>query len=102
MFIILPVSQFISLLIFRTTLGQRFFGFAVVGKDGEPAGRVRLLWRWCLVWGALAVPLFFNDLGFLLAVAGTVLFWSTCCVIAILNPERGVQDAIAGTRIVPR
>jgi hypothetical protein len=44
------VAQLVTLVFFRTTIGQRVFGFGVVTKRGEPATRRRMLWRWFLIW----------------------------------------------------
>ena len=56
------VLQFFALLIFRATPGQRLFGFAVVNRDGAPAGRLRLLGRWFVAWMPLFIVCFAPEL----------------------------------------
>ena len=110
--LIMCVSQFVSLLLFRTTLGQRLFGFAVVNKCGELAGRGRMLLRWLIIWGPLLVivsrfatmvatgqPM---TAGMTVFTGAKAVLWLACVVVAIVKPEHGVQDDIAGTRIVSR
>lgn len=112
MLMLVCVSQFISLLLFRATLGQRLFGFAVVNKLGEPASRGRMLWRWLIIWGmpfvivarsavsmALLKPM---TTAILVFIGVKAVLWLACVVFAAVQPERGVHDDVAGTRIVPR
>ena len=47
---LLAVTQLISLLAVRGTLGQFVFGFAVVDVAGAPASRARLFARWLVAW----------------------------------------------------
>ena len=47
---LLAVTQLISLLAARGTLGQFVFGFAVVDTAGTPASRARLFARWLVAW----------------------------------------------------
>ena len=112
--IVVCVSQFLSLLIFGATLGQRLFSFAVVNKCGELAGRGRMLWRWGLVWWSMIGGFMIGPVlggpsarhhvelqhralhalprsSFLIGVP-----W------AVLRPACGPLDRLAGTRIVPR
>ena len=110
MLLLVCVSQFLSLLSFGSTLGQRLFGFAVVNSIGEPAGRCRLLWRWLIIW----LPLFTATwLAFFRLDHGTghwshyfgfgkLVLWFACAVVAAVRPDRGIHDEIAGTRLVPR
>jgi hypothetical protein len=52
--ILFALVEFFSAALFRQSLMLRLFGLAVVDRQGQPASRVRLLWRWAVVWGALA------------------------------------------------
>jgi hypothetical protein len=96
----------------------RAFGIAVVTRDGREASRLRSLWRAIVAWfpfialatlelGFLWMPamstvrsiflehqMFFTIYAMALAAAGTV--W------ALVSPARGLQDWLAGTRLVPR
>jgi uncharacterized RDD family membrane protein YckC len=110
--VIVCVAQFISLLLFRTTLGQRLFGFAVVNRRGEPASRGRLLWRWLIIWLPLAVVvvrLALANATFQPMTTFTIAFlyvktaiWLLCVAVAMWKPENGIHDDIAKTRLVPR
>jgi uncharacterized RDD family membrane protein YckC len=110
--ILMCIGQFVSLLLFRTTLGQRLFGFAVVNQRGEPASRGRLLWRWAIIWVPLIVivvriALVNASLKPMTAFTATSLYvkatlWLLCVAVAMWKPESGVHDDIAKTRLVPR
>ena len=107
---ILCVSQFFSLLIFGATPGQRLFGFAVVNKRGDIAGRGRMLVRWLIVWLPLALLLMrfiFNHgqpmtTGTIVWLSAKMFLWLACLGLAVARPERGLHDEMAGTRLVPR
>jgi len=97
---------------------MRALGIAVVVDSGQEASRVRTLWRGVVTWSAVPVL-------FYLVEAKTMMFvdfWSESrahpfaaaavyilivlfvagAVYAVLNPERGWQDRLAGTWLVPR
>jgi len=84
----------------RSGLWLRAFGVAVVTPDGKEVSRLRAVWRallawsWVpaqLLWAGHAVPVV------LIAAAKLVgLFY------AADHPERGIQDRLAGTYLVPR
>jgi hypothetical protein len=106
------VAQLVTLVFFRTTIGQRVFGFGVVTKRGEPATRRRMLWRWFLIWTPALVFAAFLGMAIvempgwrtgrivLLSVVGGV--WLIGVAWAVLRPGRGLHDRIAGTWVVPR
>lgn len=102
-------------------------GLAVVDLQGRPASRWRLLWRWLLVWGGwaclaglaaflplardLASGLLFplwglteptaNRWSFVLL--GIAIFLGVAALVrAVLRPDCGWPDLLAGTRIVVR
>ncbi len=109
MLVLVCGSQFVSLLIFCATLGQRLFGFAVVNKCGEPASRGRMLWRWLIVWGpiiALGVVVILTpgrvSTTMNVVLIGTVALWFLSVVAAMVRPENGVHDDLARTCLVPR
>jgi eukaryotic-like serine/threonine-protein kinase len=109
--IFVAVAQFLTILIFGTTPGQRMFGYAVVNESGGFAGRPRMLLRWFIAWlpaSALwicSTLLFVTHhrspvaLAFMIAAA---LIWLAGLTAALLHPNRGPHDRLAGTWLVPR
>jgi eukaryotic-like serine/threonine-protein kinase len=111
----------LSVLIFGVNPVLQLFGLTVVTRDGRRAGRGRLLLRWLVTW---SVPAFLaclaGTLGMVIlskvvfdhmpAIRGIVLIalpllgllMLAGSIVAILRPNRGVQDLICGTCIVPK
>ncbi|MCP4609719.1 MAG: protein kinase [Planctomycetes bacterium] len=94
-------------LVFRSTFGHSIFRLAVVNAKGEPANRVTLLRRWAIVWLPLFVPMLFVLLRIELTAAlvcGLVLLglWIGAAVYAVVRPNRGLHDRLAGTWVVRR
>jgi hypothetical protein len=98
--------------LFRGGLLLRIFGIEVVTKHGEPVSRLRALWRGLLAWGLviiasiLFVPAFRpagvpENVDIAIAVFMATLFVAGAAWAAVY-PERGLQDRIAGTYLVPR
>ena len=90
----------VNALVFRGGV-IRVLGLEFVTADGTRASRVRVLARTAATW----VPLM------IVAPPSSPAHWLTypCllmlfagAVVAILSPERGIQDRLAGTWIVPR
>lgn len=101
-------------------------GLAVVDRQGRPAGRLRLLWRWLVVWAPLAfltllAPGFFMlanaihslfpflhrpNVGKAAEAVFIALFFVVLAgilgamVYTILRPGRALQDRLAGTWVV--
>ena len=112
--ITLGVVQLLSLLLFRATLGQLLFGFAVLNKKGRLAGRWRLLARWAIAWLPFAIveanvhlrgfgPDAFLSRPFDLACNSLLLLiWTLAMIATITRPECGPHDRLAGTRVVLR
>jgi uncharacterized RDD family membrane protein YckC len=96
-------------LTFRSTIGHSIFWLAVVDGKGGPANRVTLLRRWAIVWLPLFVPMSFVALltkraelvAFICAVVLLVL-WIGAAVYAVIVPNRGLHDRLAGTWVVRR
>jgi hypothetical protein len=103
-------------LLFRGGLATWVLGVAVVKRDGSRASRLRVFWRGLVAWSpTLALPLAIDlmmslamptaqeptgRLGFI-----SLLAWALYVPLAIwsaLLPERGIQDRMAGTWLVPR
>ncbi len=109
---VIAITQFFSLLIFGVTLGQKVFGFAVVNKKGEMAGRLRMLGRWFIAWipfallfARLEVAAFAHkDLGTadIVKCSAYGLVWVLCIIAAIICPAQGFHDDQAKTWLVPR
>jgi hypothetical protein len=86
------------------------FGIALVMHDGSEAGRGRALYRSfvsALPSLAVATAIFLSldqnhyELGVTIVLSSFVLL-AAGTAFAILHPERGLQDYIAGTALVPR
>jgi hypothetical protein len=94
-------------LILRGGLWFRITGIDVRRTDGAPAGRGRCLVRALVVW--LPVLGWWIVRGSPSSGGAQVLAWLVSILImavgavdALLHPESGLQDRIAGTRLVPR
>ena len=86
----------------RGGLLLRACGIAVVTVDGKPASRLRALWRGLVAWGLVpaALVLVFTMGPAIGSLAGVLLLAGA--VLAVVDPGRGLQDRIAGTRLVPQ
>jgi eukaryotic-like serine/threonine-protein kinase len=95
---------------------MRLLGIRVASKDGGRASRLRCAARAAVAWlPALAgttVILYFMYGGpggrqlpvswtFLIAIATFALVFVGGAIYAVVSPQRGLQDRIAGTRLVP-
>jgi eukaryotic-like serine/threonine-protein kinase len=97
----------LTALLFRGGLVQRALRVAVVRRDGEPASRLRVFWRSLVTWSpVLAAPILIFVLKPVLGVT-----WATTLTVALVGglalwsamlPQRGLQDRLAGTCLVPR
>jgi hypothetical protein len=107
------VPSLIGALAFRGAL-VRMLGLELVTSDGRPASRLRVLGRATLAWlpvlVAPVVVLAAESMG-VRAPAGGPWVWTMSvavpvtlagAVVALIRPERGLQDRLAGTWIVPR
>jgi hypothetical protein len=117
----LTLEGFLSLalaLIFAGGASLSYFGFAVVMADNTPASRGRALWRAFLAWSpvfaaALLTPVLtilyglsrqpydaaLLSFGSMIPLWGGILFGA---YYAVRHPDRGLQDRIAGTYLVPK
>jgi uncharacterized RDD family membrane protein YckC len=90
----------------------RMLGLAVVKKDGSKASGWRMLWRSFIAWSPLLIMGPLAEL--LLPIAslsswervllnlGYIILVAVLMICAALLPERGLQDRLAGTCLVPR
>ena len=94
-------------LAFRGGLLLRLLGIGVVTRDGEDATRLRMLWRAFIAWSplllaALVLPILSRMMTFPAAVAITALLVAIPVIISAALRDRGLQDRLAGTWLVPR
>lgn len=102
-------------LLFRGGLAIHLLGIAVVKGDGSRASRLRVFGRGLVTWSPILVLSI--QLGWLTSVAmpsvqemsrlgiTALLVWALYVPLVIwstLMPERGLQDRMAGTWLVPR
>jgi hypothetical protein len=85
----------------------RLLGIAVVTRTGADAYRLRVLWRAIVAWSpcviggigtsflALIVPMP-AAIGIVVTIVVALVIWSAAL------PDRGLQDRLAGTWLVPR
>jgi uncharacterized RDD family membrane protein YckC len=109
--LVLIGSALIQILVLplRTTVSYSTFRLAVVNARGEPADRSQLLVRWAIVW----LPLFFamsfvallmrrtEGMAFISALV-VLLLWISAAGYAVIHPNRGLHDRLAGTWVVRR
>ena len=94
----------------RTTASHSIFRLAVINAMGKPADRSKLLIRWAIVWLPLLLPVFIlgmsiNEIGRAAAFytnLGLLLIWLSGAIYAVVHPNRGIQDRLAGTWVVRR
>jgi hypothetical protein len=93
--------QLATLMLFGWTAGQYLFSFALVDKEGEPAGFVRQFFRWLTAWALFALAYLIRDnFGELSSLIGVA--WIIGVIVAILRPRRGVHDQLSGCWLVAR
>jgi len=109
--LVLTASALIQLLElpFRTTGGHAIFRLAMVNAKGKPARVSQLLVRWAIVWLPLFLPMVFvarlsttTDAIALVPALVLLLLWIGAAVCAVVHPNRGLHDRLAGTWIVRR
>ncbi len=94
---------------FRSTASHSIFRLAVVNAKGKPADRSHLLARWAIVWLPLFLPMVFvaqllktDEAIASISVLVLLLLWISAAVYAVIHPNRGLQDRLAGTWVVRR
>jgi uncharacterized RDD family membrane protein YckC len=104
----IALAQLLELPLFRTTAGHAIFRLAVINADGQRAGRVTLLRRWAIIWLPLFLPMLLVALlikkaeptaAFISALVLLAL-WVGAAIYAVIVPNRGLHDRLAGTWVV--
>ena len=115
----LVIGSLVCALAFRSGLAMLIFGVVAVKRDGSRAGRLRVFWRALVTWSpglfglvGLAVlggwlfadPAVADDIIVVLGVASGLALglFAALAIVSTLMPERGLQDRLAGTWLVPR
>jgi len=105
----IALIQLLSLPLFRTTASHATFRLAVINAKGQLANRVTLLRRWAIVWLPLFVPMLFAALLIKSAEVAAFIWalvilglWIGAAVYAVIVPNRGLHDRLAGTWVVRR
>ena len=103
------VLGLLSGLLFRGGLVLRWLGIAVVTGNGMEVSRSRALWRSVIAWSPCAAFIVITPL--LLSLSPSLIVPTTGMLLAVsligivaaaVNPQRGLQDRLAGTYLVPR
>jgi hypothetical protein len=116
-----PALWVLAAFVFRGGLANRIMELSLVRSDGRRAGRLRCAGRSLLIWLPPTAVLFaavaldgwsWSSAGMpgMVWVSWLAEFLRWCClgllvlypVMAIRHPERGLQDRLAGTYLVPR
>jgi eukaryotic-like serine/threonine-protein kinase len=119
--------EFLGCAILGQSLALRLFGLTVLSRDGWPATRARVLWRWIVIWlpmaalglptaGLAIVAILAREYMLLPAIHTQMDFVSTfgcigvsavtfillgCLIHAVLHPERSIADWLAQTKLAP-
>ncbi len=110
--LVLGASALIQLLELplRSTVSHFIFRLAVVNASGQPAGVSELFVRWTIVWLPLILPMSLVGLlmmkaeiqAALISAILLLLLWIGAAVYAVIHPNRGLHDRLAGTWVVRR
>lgn len=110
-FAITAVVAIVLAWLFRGGFLLHALDIVVVTNTGQPASRLRALWRGFVAWGiflAPVLPLLPAPPWLIMYVVDSRLGIGACIIgllgaaWAVVCPERGLQDRIAGTYLVPR
>lgn len=101
--------QLVALLLSRTTCSHAIFGLVVINEKGDRASRLTVLRRWAIVWLPPMIPMTVLALLMdraeaiaLFAVLVLLLTWIGAAIYAVVRPNRGIHDRLAGTWVVRR
>ncbi len=113
-FVVITILGIMSAFIFHGGLLLYLSGITVQTGDGEKASRLRCLWRALIGWSPVLITLicaiitvfFVPPLGILeFSSVVIVVLWLPLfvgAIYAVAKPERGIQDRLAGTYLVPK
>jgi hypothetical protein len=116
--LLLALLSIFCALVFRSGLAMRVLGVVAVRRNGSRAGRLRVFWRALVTW----LPFVLGSVGLValgrllyakpavsedIVVTGTasalaLALFAALAIVSALLPERGIQDRLAGTWLVPR
>jgi len=117
----LVIGSLVCAIAFRGGLAMLIFGVVAVKRDGSRAGRLRVLWRAMVTWSPYVLGLiglvvisisgrvfadpdsaegFTSVMGIASGIA--IGLFAALAIVSVLLPERGIQDRLAGTWLVPR
>jgi hypothetical protein len=123
--LLVAIGGLVCALAFRSGPAMWILGVVAVKRDGSRAGRLRVFWRALVTWSPLLVGLvglvvpgewvFADPAGtksiaaaksilvfFGIASGLTLGLFAALATVSALMPERGLQDRLAGTWLVPR
>jgi len=99
----------LAALLVRRGMIMRLYRLELVDTRGEPAGRLRLLWRQVIIWLA-PLLLWFAAVGLVfagptpkviaIAIIGSVLM-GMAAYFGLRTPERSLAERLSGTIVVP-
>ena len=108
--IFFAVTSLAAAVFARRGLVMRALGLELVTRKGEPANRVRLVWRQLLVWApmvalsfvpiAIALQSRWIGKAFAFAAVATALV-AVSVASAWRTPARGLTERLSGTTMVP-
>lgn len=105
--VFLSIPAVIFAFILRGGVLFRMFGISIQTVDGKMASRFRCLWRAIVAWSLFPLVLLLQtevmkDPKNPVFMFISLLFVVGAAVYSVVKPERGIQDIIAGTFLVPR
>ena len=108
--ILMAGVDLLSVIVFGTTASLRVVGLAVVNGAGDPASRLRMVWRTVLAWapglgtGVAAIPLSGGTLSpvWVAVMVTSAAIFVVGLIWTVMRPGRGLQDLLSGSHIVPR
>jgi uncharacterized RDD family membrane protein YckC len=94
---------------FTAAVSHHLFRLAVVNDEGRPAPLLQLLKRWAVVWLPLFIPVILlipplkrGDAVIIYSLLTWLFLWLGAAFYAVIHPNRGLHDRLAGTRVVRR
>lgn len=111
-FAISAVVQLFSIIVSGSPLLMRLMGVAAVTDHQRPAGRLRMIWRWCIGWspllltGAVLGGCALGGVRIMPHLPEIIQVWVSVYLLLVLGAmlisRHSLLDRIAGTRLVAR